>query len=141
MTSSWIQLDAFSSYPPEGRALAAKNLDTLRQLPTALLPVFLVELKVYDWQFPIEQREILRRLAFLQANPDSVSGFRQISVPRTMEQKESIAVPQRFLAAMSAYLWSSLQIDAYRRAAGEFIRLYRAAGTPVMPRLHDWWWS
>ncbi|HTV05373.1 MAG TPA: hypothetical protein VME86_08390 [Acidobacteriaceae bacterium] len=131
--SSWIRPEAFSSYPSEGRNLAAKNLETLRQLPAALLPVFLGELKTYDWQFPIEQHEILRRIAFVQANPASVSGFHQISVPHNMERAENIAVPQRFLAEMSAYLWSSLQMDTYRKAAGEFIRLYQTAETPVTP--------
>jgi hypothetical protein len=136
--SSWIELDSFSSYPAEGRALAANHIETLRRLPTALLPVFLVELKTYDWQFPIEQQEINRRLAYVEKNPASLSSFFRISVPRSMERPENIAVPQRFLAAMSAYLWSSLQMDAYRQSAMEFMRLYRPDGdsaASVVPRL------
>jgi hypothetical protein len=130
-----IQPESFSSYPPEGKALAMQSIEILRQVPTPLLPVFLQELKTYDWQFPNEQLEIRRRLAFVQANPNSVSGFSRISVPPHFLKSENIAVPQRFVSEMSAYLWSSLQMDAYREAAAEFMRLYQAADKPIAPNV------
>jgi hypothetical protein len=95
-------------------------------------------LKTYDWQFPIAQAEIRRRLLFVQTNPEAVSGFERVHVPAKTQQVENIAAPQRFLAQTSAYLWSSLQMDTYREAATEFMRQYEAANQPPatsMPRL------
>jgi hypothetical protein len=128
-----IQANSFSSWPPEGAALARSSLDTLQQLPPALLPVFLQQLETYDLQFPIEQEEIRRRLAFVQAHPSSVESFRRIHVPPRLERPENVAAPVRFLAETSAWLWSSLQMDAYREAAAEFVRLYQAADPPTEP--------
>jgi hypothetical protein len=133
LMSSWMQADSFSSYPPEGAALARSSLDTLLQLPPALLPVFLQQLKTYDLQFPIEQQEIRRRLAFVQAYPSSVASFRRIHVPPRLKRPENVAAPVRFRAETSAWLWSSLQMDAYRDAAAEFVRLYQAADPPAEP--------
>jgi hypothetical protein len=131
--SSWVKADSFSSYPPGGAALARSSLDTLQQLPPALLPVFLQQLKTYDLQFPIEQEEIRRRLAFVQTHPSSVESFRHIHVPARLERPENVAAPVRFLAETSAWLWSSLQMDAYREAAAEFVRHYQATDPPADP--------
>lgn len=133
--SEWIKPECFASYPPEGRALAISHLAVLRQMPVALLPVFLRELKNYDWQFPLEQQQVNRRLDFLQANPSSTAGFLRISVPHTMDRPENAANPERFLAEISAYLWSSLQMDAYRESAAEFMHRYLAMNVPAPPAL------
>lgn len=134
----WIKPECFVSYPPEGRALAISHLAVLRQMPVALLPIFLRELKDYDWQFPLEQQQVNRRLDFVQANPSSTAGFLRISVPHAMDRPENVADPVRFLAEMSAYLWSSLQMDVYSESAAEFMRRYLAGNVPappILPRL------
>ncbi len=128
----------FSFYPPEGRKIANAHLATLQKIPVALLPVFLAELRDYDWKFPIEQREIVARLEFVQATPTSLSAFRTIRVSSDLDNSENVKDPQRFLAEMTAFLWSSLQMDAYRRAADQFVQLYDATVKPLLaayPRL------
>ncbi len=134
----WFSGDDFSGYPPEGREIAISHLDVLNEIPAALLPVFLVELKDYDWKFPVEQREIIARLEFIRANPVSLSAFRNISIPAALESSRDARDPQRFLADVTAVLWSSLQMDAYRKAADEFVALYEAKvqqPAPPRPRL------
>lgn len=135
MPASWFSAESFSSYPPQGRELAASHLEALRNIPVSLLPVFLVDLKAYDWKFPVEQQEIVRRIAFAEANPSSLASFRAIAVSADFEKQEKIADPQRFLADMTAYLWSSLQMDAYRAAANRFVSLFDAAREPLHPAL------
>lgn len=135
---SWLSAESFSSYPPEGRTLAVSQVDLLRKIPVVLLPVFLVELKEYDWKFPIEQLQIRRRLEFVHSNLASTAAFDSISLPEAMDRSENVADPERFLAEISAYLWSSLQMDAYREAAVEFMRAYTTANpapSPACPRL------
>lgn len=135
---NWPSNDNFSLYPPKGREIAISYLAALREMPVALLPVFLVDLKDYDWKFPVEQREIVTRLEFLRDNPSSCAGFRSIKIPVDLESSENVKDPQQFLANMTAYLWSSLQMDTYRRAADEFVGLYEAKvrpNPPARPRL------
>ena len=123
----------FSLYPPEGREVAISHLAALKQIPATVLPVFLVDLKQYDWEFPAEQREIVTRIQFVEDNPTSLAAFRGISTPASLATSGNIRDPQRFLADVTAYLWSSLQTDAYRRAADQFEQLYEAKVKPPIP--------
>jgi hypothetical protein len=125
--SSWLTAKNFSNYPPEGKALAISHLPALRQIPASLLPVFLVDLKAYDWKFPIEQKEVIRRIEFVGTHPSSLTAFRSIVVPPSLDDPAKAVDPQRYLAEMTAYLWSSLQMDAYRSAADQFVNLLDAA--------------
>ena len=136
--ASWLNTKCFSSYPPQGRDLALSHLAALRQIPMAVLPVFLVELKDYDWKFPVEQQEVLRRIEFVGSNPSSLAGFGGIVMPAALENADKVGDPQQLLAETTAYLWSSLQMDAYREAADHFVSLLNAAAQrsePVQPRL------
>lgn len=133
-----LSLQSFASYPPQGREVALAHLDALRQMPVALLPVFLVDLKNYDWKFPLEQQEIVRRMDFAQANPAALAGFRGIAVSSSLENSSLVSDPEQFLARMTAYLWASLQMDAYRQAADRFVRLFEDAAPSShgsLPRL------
>lgn len=122
-----------SLYPPEGREVAISHLAALREMPTSLLPVFLADLMEYDWKFPAEQREIVARLEFVRANSSSLAGFRSIRIPASLDNSDSLKDPQRFLANITGYLWSSLQMDAYRKAADRFMMLYAAYVKPAQP--------
>lgn len=128
-----LSSENFSLYPKEGREIAISQLAALREMPAALLPVFLVDLKEYDWKFPVEQQQIVARLEFVHANPSSLTAFRGLAIPASLENPESLRDPQRFLAEMTAYLWSSLQMDAYRKAADQFVALYEARMKPEPP--------
>ena len=130
-----LTVESFASYPSGGRALAISQLDALRRIPAALLPVFLVELKVYDWRFPVEQREIVDRLEFAGSHPEALKGFRGIRLPENLGCGNGLQDPQRLLGQVSAYLWSSMQMDAYRAAADHFVGLYDAAAKPELPAI------
>jgi hypothetical protein len=129
MMQGVLSRENFSAYPPQGREIAASHLDTLQRTPLPVLPAFLRELKEYDWKFPIEQRQIVRRIDFLQANPESVAAFSQVSLPANLRKSACVEDPQRFLAKMTAHLWSSLQMDRYRQAAAEFSRRFQSSET------------
>lgn len=133
--ATWLSSASFAAYPPQGRELAISRLAALRQIPVALLPVFLVDLGAYDWKFPVEQQEIIKRIDFAGANPSSFAGFRNIVVPPGLDSPEKAGDPQRFLAEMTAHLWSSLQMDAYRSAANQFVGMFAATAEPVHPVL------
>jgi hypothetical protein len=131
--TAWLNAQNFAAYPPQGRDLAAAHIAELRAIPVALLPIFLVDLKVYDWKFPVEQREIVQRIEFAGAHPSALAGFSAIKVPPELDNPAQVADPQRFLAEMTAYLWSSLQMDAYRSAANQFVSLFAAGAEPAQP--------
>jgi hypothetical protein len=133
--TSWLNAGSFTDYPPRGRELAESHIAALRQIPVVLLPLFLVDLKGYDWKFPIEQNEIAKRIEFAGSNPSSLTGFRSIQVPSTLANPVRTKDPQRFLADMTAYVWSSLQMDAYRTAANRFVDFYSAATKPALPAI------
>jgi hypothetical protein len=130
---AWLSAESFASYPAQGKELAVARLADLRQIPVALLPIFLVDLKVYDWKFPVEQAEIQKRIEFAGTNPSSLAAFRNIAVSPALDNPAKVANPQQFLAEMTAYLWSSLQMDAYRSAANQFVAQFAAASEPVRP--------
>jgi hypothetical protein len=102
-------------------------------MPITLLPVFLVDLKQYDWKFPVEQKEIVARLEYVRAHPADLDAFRAIHIPGGIDTTENIRNPQRFLAEMTATLWASLQMDAYRKAADQFVASYQAKVKPPVP--------
>jgi hypothetical protein len=133
--NTWLSSASFANYPPQGKELAVSRLEALRQIPAALLPVFLVDLGAFDWKFPVEQQEIIKRIEFAEANPSTLAGFRTIAVPADLDNSEKAADPQRYLAEMTAHLWSSLQMDAYRAAANQFVAMFAKAVEPVHPVL------
>ena len=133
--TTWLSPASFASYPPQGRELAIARLAALRQIPVALLPVFLVDLGAFDWKFPVEQQEIVRRIDFAGTNPSAFAGFRNIVVPPSLDSPKQAGDPQKFLAEMTAHLWSSLQMDAYRSAANQFVAMFAKAAEPVRPVL------
>ncbi len=130
---AWLTAESFASYPAQGREIAESHLADLQKIPVALLPVFLVDLKMFDWKFPVEQAEIATRIAFAGSHPAFLADFRKIVVPPALDSPAKVGDPQQFLAEMTAYLWSSLQIDAYRSAADQFVAHFAAAREPVKP--------
>jgi hypothetical protein len=117
---------SFSGYPPEARQFAIDHLALLRQLPLSVAPAFLREIIVFDWRFPAERRTFERQCAWLESLASEqrarlIAPFEKISVPPALAEKDWVHAPQPFLEALTAYLWSSSQIDAYRHAAQELL--------------------
>lgn len=133
----------FASWPPQARALATAHLETLRRLPLSLLPSVLREIVSYDFSFPVERTAVEKQLAALAALDEReraawFHGFEPISVPRDLEKSDWVGHPAQFLEKQSAWLWSSHQLDDFRKAATDYAaRLQSAvpAEAPPMRRL------
>lgn len=133
-----LKPEQFSSYPPEARKLAVNNLATLQQLPLSFLPNLLREVIEYDYKFPIEAQEISQEIATLGAlSPAQINQwfrfFRELSLPTRLEQFNWLNQPGQFVEQLSAYLWSTHQMDQFRKAAMEYGDRMRSTKSPVHP--------
>ena len=126
MTPDQLTAASFSSYPPKAMQFAIDHLALLRQLPLSIAPAFLREIIVFDWRFPAERRTFERQCEWLESLPPEqrarlLAPFQQISLPASLAAKDWVRSPQPFLEALTAYLWSSSQIDVYRHAAQDLL--------------------
>jgi hypothetical protein len=122
MTPDQLTAASFASYPPKARQFAVAHLALLQQLPIAVAPAFLREIIVFDWRFPAERHTFEQQCVWLESlAPEQrarlLAPFQHISMPATLAAKDWVGSPQPFLEELTAYLWSSSQIDTYRRAA------------------------
>ena len=130
-----LQPEHFAGYPPEARKLIAAHLDVLRQLPLSFLPSLLRETIDYDYRFPAERLAIDQELASLKSlSPAQISqrfqAFAQVSLSSNLEHFDWINLPSQFVEQQSAYLWSTHQLDAFRKAATDYGAALQAA-TPA----------
>jgi len=138
-----LQTQQFESYPPEARKLAMSHLAALRPLPLSFLPSFLRELIDYDFKFPAERRALekeLENLSSLSASERAewFSGFLQIKLSRQLEDLDWVNAPSQFVEQLSAHLWTTHQVDAFRAAADDYANRLRSAvpvEQPAMARL------
>jgi hypothetical protein len=143
MHSIDLKPDQFSGYPPEARKLAIANLAALRRLPLSFLPSLLREVIDYDFRFPAERKALERELANLSAlspeqTKDWFQGFAQIRLSTQLEQFDWVNAPAQYVEQLSAYLWTTHQLDAFRVAALAYAdRLQEAVPPepPAVPRL------
>jgi len=132
-----ITAEQFKAYPPQARQLATERILLLRQLPAVFLSLLLRELMAYDWKFPAERKELDGHLAYLGAlSPEhlqhSMAPFAQLHLSSALEHVDWINSPGQFSEQLSAHLWATHQIDAFRAAAIEHFQQVRAA-TPLEP--------
>jgi hypothetical protein len=128
----------FAGYPPEAKKLAVGNLDTLRQLPLSFLPSLLREIVEYDYKFPAERKQITSELAVLgRLTPAQMTewfqAFSQISLSPKLEQFDWAGHPSQFVEQQAEYLWSTHQLDAFRKAATEYGKRIHSANPPEPP--------
>lgn len=137
LTPAALSEASFQGYPPEARAFAVAHLSLLRELPLAVAPAFLREIITYDWRFPAERRTFERQCAWLVSLPPEervakLAPFRQITLPDAIATSDWVGAPERALEQITAALWSSSQIDAYRKAALDLLTVPPdASATPV----------
>ena len=117
-----LKAEQFASYPPQARALVVAHLDALRQLPLSFLPSLLREVIDYDYKFPAERAAIERELANLSSlSPAQMTewfhAFAQLSLSPKLESFDWINQPAQFVEQLSAYLWTTHQLDSFRQAA------------------------
>jgi hypothetical protein len=115
----------------------------LQQLPVSFVGFLLKELIEFDWKFPGEQQFIQDQLAYFEHfKPDELrvemNAFWQLHLSRELESFDWINRPAEFLDKLSAYLWATHQIDAFRAAADQYIKgvhAFRPRESLPIPRL------
>ena len=135
-----LKTDDFAGYPPEARKLVANYLGTLRQLPLSFLPGLLRELIEYDFKFPAERKAHERELAHLESLSSAqlkewFEGFAGIRLSSQLETFDWVKAPAQFMEQLSAHLWSTHQLDDFRKASNEYGDRLRAAVPPESPRI------
>lgn len=133
----------FANYPAQARRVATSNVELLSRLPLAFVPLLLREIIVYDWKFPAERQEIDGQFKYLESLPPSevkraMAGFAAIQIGPELAQFDWVNDPSGFSERLTAQLWSSQQISAFRTAATKFINAFHLAipkAPPPMRRL------
>jgi hypothetical protein len=138
-----LKASDFAGYPPQARQLAAGQVSLLQQLPIGFLPLLLREIIAYDWKFPPERNELDHQLAYLETRSpverrQLLAGFEKLRLPPGLEAFDWVNEPGQFSEQLTTHLWATLQIDAFRTAAIDYVRTINAAAPhtpPAMPRL------
>ncbi len=133
----------FAGYPPQARSLVIAHLEALQQLPLSFLPSLLREVIDYDYKFPAECAAIDKELANLSSlspaqRKDWFQAFAQFSLPPKLAQFDWVNQPSQFVEQLSAHLWTTQQLDNFRKAAtvyGDRLRSTVPAETMPIRRL------
>jgi hypothetical protein len=139
MLPSDLKAEQFAAYPPAARSVAVAHLGALQQLPLSFLPSLLREVIDYDFKFPAERAAIDRELATLSSlSPAQVKdwfqAFAQLSLSPKLEHFDWINQPSQFVEQLSSYLWTTHQLDGFRKAAIAYgDRLQSAAPPAAIP--------
>lgn len=133
-----LKPEHFSSYPPEARKLVTQYLSTLQRLPLSFVPGLLREVIEYDFKFPAERSAREKELGFLSGlssdqTKDCFSGFAAIRLSPKLEAFDWVKSPAQFVEQLSAHLWSTHQLDAFRKASNEYAARLHAAVPPESP--------
>ncbi|MGH9494046.1 MAG: hypothetical protein ACRD3B_03535 [Candidatus Sulfotelmatobacter sp.] len=128
----------FAGYPPEARKLVTNYLGTLRQLPLTFLPGLLRELVDLDYRFPAERSARQKEIEYLaKLSPgqlkDSFDAFSQIRLSPELKDFDWPKAPAQFVERLSALLWATHQLDAFRKASNEYADRLRVAIPPEKP--------
>jgi hypothetical protein len=135
MVPSDLKAEQFAGYPPEARKLVVAHLDALRQLPISFTPSLLREVIDYDYKFPAERGEIDKELANLSSLSLSqmkewFQAFSEVSLSEKLRNFDWINQPGTFVEQLSAYLWTTHQLDGFRKAATEYGDRLRSVAAP-----------
>ena len=133
-----LKPEHFNNYPPEARKLVTEYLETLRRLPLAYLPNLLRETIDYDFKFPAERTALEIELANARSLSDKereawFHGFASISLSPDLANSNWVDQPAQFVEQLSAFLWTTHQLDAFRKAAVDYADRLHAATPPVKP--------
>jgi len=120
-----LQADQFLQYAPNAKKVAVAHLNVFRQLPLSFLVSLLREVIEYDFKFPSERTAIDQELDTLSSlSPEQIKDwfrpFAALSLSSKLEDLDWVHRPAQFIEQESAYLWSTHQLDAFRRAAIDY---------------------
>ena len=138
MLPSELKPEQFSAYPPQAKTLATQYLGTFQRLPLSFLPNLLKEVIEYDFKFPAERKRLEKELANLRAlseqqNKDWFDDFSAIEIASQLEHFDWVGSPAQFVEQLSAYLWTTHQMDQFRKAAIGYSDRLREAIPPNIP--------
>lgn len=130
-----LQSDQFAQYPPNAKKLALAHLALFRQLPLSFLAALLRELIEYDFKFPAERSAIDKELASLSSLSTAqinewFHSFAALSLSSKLKDFDWVNHPAQFVEQESAYLWSTHQLDDFRRAAMDYGNRLRSTFSP-----------
>jgi hypothetical protein len=133
-----LKSEHFTGYPPEARKFVTSYLGTLQQLPLSFLPGLLREIIDYDFKFPAERSARERELAKLSSLSTAelkewFHAFAEITVSAQLEAFDWVRSPAQFVEQLSAHLWTTHQLDAFRKASNEYADRLTAAVPPEPP--------
>ncbi|MBZ5650624.1 MAG: hypothetical protein LAO18_09090 [Acidobacteriia bacterium] len=133
-----LKPEQFKDYPPEARKLVTEYVGALQRLPLTFVASLLREVIDYDFKFPPERTAIEKELANLNSlSAEQVKewfqGFAQISQSAKLENVDWVNSPAQFVEQLSAHLWSTHQLDAFRKAAMDYASRLQAAVPPEPP--------
>jgi len=143
MLPSDLKPEHFTSYPPRARALASEYVATLHDLPLSFVSGLLRQVIDCDYNFPAERKALereLKNLAGLSADQRAqwIQPFASITLSSKLERFDWVNSPAQFVEQLSAHLWTTHQLDAFRTAATNYAdRLHSAVPPeqPIVPRL------
>ncbi len=138
MQPAELKSEQFSNYPPEARKLAEHYTGTLSQLPPSFVPSLLREILEYDYKFPVERKAVEKELATITAlsatdRAEWFAGFEQIKLSPQLVSYDWVNSPGQFVEQLSAHLWATHQLDAFRAAATSYANRLAAANPPEAP--------
>ena len=133
-----LKPEQFASYPPEARKIVTNYLGILQQLPPSFVPGLLRELIDYDFKFPAEREAHEKELAHLTSLSagqlkDWFHRFAEIRLSPQLDSFDWVKSPAQFVEQLSAHLWSTHQLDAFRKASNEYADRLRSAVSPDAP--------
>ena len=140
MLPSQLTVRDFFNYPPQAQGVAVKRIPLLRQLPLALLSIFLREIINYDWMMPIERSQIEAQMQALEALTreqlsKAMQGFTSLHLNPELERVDWVNHPPSFIQQLSAWLWSTHQMDAFQATAESFNKYLADIAPPPMPSM------
>lgn len=143
MLPAELTVERFSKYPPQARAIAVSHIQLLSTLPLSFLPLLLRELIAYDWKFPAERRDLDNQLSYLTSlSPNelitAMAPFADLRLSQNLARADWVNDPGQFSEQLTAHLWATHQIDAFRAAAISYVHKANAsaqAESASIPRL------
>jgi hypothetical protein len=133
-----LNAEQFKGYPPEARKLVTGYVGALQRLPLSFVPSLLREVIDYDFRFPPERKAIEKELANLKSlsaeqQKEWFHDLSRISISSKLENSDWVNSPGLFVEQLSAHLWSTHQLDAFRKAATEYATRLQVAVRPEPP--------
>ena len=129
----------FAAYPPQAKRLANAYSDLFNSLPVAFAQLLLQQIEAFDWRFPAERQEITRQLTFLKSLSDLernnlfFAGFEHLRLSPHLANLNWSKSSDEYSEQLSAYLWSTHQIDAFHQSASTYLAKFNSAHPPTQP--------